>query len=326
MAARRPAFLDELGLTLQAEDLYWRVHGRTGEALADVAAILTTTPERLRADLAPLVALQAVEVDADDRLVVPEMGVVVSRLLADEGERMRVAARRVEQLAAAVPFVAPPAPEVSADGTPLSGARVEGVSAPHLMARWIEESSGELMFLRPDQWRTRQPAALADALAEAIAAGRTARAIYPARALEEAPETLAERARMGEQIRVLAQVPTRLFVVPGTHALVPYMPGYASPRLLVVRERGLVLMLARLFEQLWERALPVPDLDLRGARDKGRRLLLQLLATGAGDEQIARSLGVSLRTVRRRVADLLIELGADSRFQAGVEAARRGWL
>ena len=47
---------------------------------------------------------------------------------------------------------------------------------------------------------------------------------------------------------------------------------------------------------------------------------------GAKDEQIARTLGLSLRTVRRRVADLMIELGVDTRFQAGVEAARRGWL
>jgi hypothetical protein len=30
--------------------------------------------------------------------------------------------------------------------------------------------------------------------------------------------------------------------------------------------------------------------------------------------------------VRRRVADLMTELGADTRFQAGVEAARRGWI
>ena len=53
--------------------------------------------------------------------------------------------------------------------------------------------------------------------------------------------------------------------------------------------------------------------------------LLQL-TEGAKDEQIARTLGISLRTVRRRIADLLSELGADSRFQAGVEAVRRGWL
>jgi DNA-binding NarL/FixJ family response regulator len=35
---------------------------------------------------------------------------------------------------------------------------------------------------------------------------------------------------------------------------------------------------------------------------------------------------MSLRTVRRRVAEVMAELGADSRFQAGVEATRRGWL
>ena len=43
-------------------------------------------------------------------------------------------------------------------------------------------------------------------------------------------------------------------------------------------------------------------------------------------EQISRALGISLRTVRRRVAEITDDLGADSRFQAGVEAVRRGWL
>jgi len=67
-------------------------------------------------------------------------------------------------------------------------------------------------------------------------------------------------------------------------------------------------------------------MDFGEARPDLRRFLLQELAAGARDEQIARSLGLSLRTVRRRVADLLIERGVDTRFQAGVEAVRRGWL
>jgi DNA-binding NarL/FixJ family response regulator len=54
--------------------------------------------------------------------------------------------------------------------------------------------------------------------------------------------------------------------------------------------------------------------------------VLELLALGAKDEVIARHLGVSLRTARRRVADLFDELGAATRFQAGVEAGRRGWV
>ena len=70
----------------------------------------------------------------------------------------------------------------------------------------------------------------------------------------------------------------------------------------------------------------MPDLDLGEARPDLRRFLLQQLAAGAKDEQIARSLGVSLRTVRRRVSEPVDELGVENRFQAGVEAVRRGWI
>ena len=70
----------------------------------------------------------------------------------------------------------------------------------------------------------------------------------------------------------------------------------------------------------------MPSLDRGEARPDLRRFLLQQLATGAQDEQIARTLGISLRTVRRRVSDVMTEVGADTRFQAGVEAARRGWI
>ena len=54
--------------------------------------------------------------------------------------------------------------------------------------------------------------------------------------------------------------------------------------------------------------------------------MLDLLQMGMKDESIARQLGVSLRTVRRRIADLMDDLGASTRFQAGAEAARRDLL
>ena len=63
-----------------------------------------------------------------------------------------------------------------------------------------------------------------------------------------------------------------------------------------------------------------------GPRGSERTFLLRQLLSGAKDEQIARTMGLSLRTVRRRIAELMIELGADTRFQAGAEAVRRGWL
>ncbi|WAC51253.1 hypothetical protein [Frigoribacterium sp. SL97] len=41
---------------------------------------------------------------------------------------------------------------------------------------------------------------------------------------------------------------------------------------------------------------------------------------------IAGQLGISSRTLRRRLHALFDELGASNRFHAGVEAARRGWV
>lgn len=63
-----------------------------------------------------------------------------------------------------------------------------------------------------------------------------------------------------------------------------------------------------------------PPLD---ARD---RQILSLLTVGASDQVVARQVGVSLRTVERRVRYLMEHLGAATRFQAGVQAVRRGWV
>jgi hypothetical protein len=128
----------------------------------------------------------------------------------------------------------------------------------------------------------------------------------------------------GEEVRVIDAMPTRLFVISGTHAVVPEPLGFADEPRLLVRQGALVDALTLLFELYWERSVAVPD-TARPRIDE-RVFLVRQLASGAKDEQIARTLGLSLRTVRRRVADLMIELGVDTRFQAGAEAVRRGWL
>lgn len=91
---------------------------------------------------------------------------------------------------------------------------------------------------------------------------------------------------------------------------------------MVVEEPLLVQGLLCLFEATWADCLratpdrPTPD----------ERSLLERMATGSTDEAIARRLGLSDRQVRRRIARLLQRLGASSRFAAGAEAVRRGWL
>jgi DNA-binding NarL/FixJ family response regulator len=54
------------------------------------------------------------------------------------------------------------------------------------------------------------------------------------------------------------------------------------------------------------------------------REILRALGAGLTDEAAARRLGTSLRTYRRRVAELMAALEADSRFQAGVRAGELG--
>ncbi|MQA79122.1 MAG: HTH domain-containing protein [Streptosporangiales bacterium] len=54
--------------------------------------------------------------------------------------------------------------------------------------------------------------------------------------------------------------------------------------------------------------------------------MLELLGAGLKDDAIARTLGVSSRTVRRRVAELEDRFGAANRIQLVARAAVHGWI
>jgi DNA-binding NarL/FixJ family response regulator len=76
-------------------------------------------------------------------------------------------------------------------------------------------------------------------------------------------------------------------------------------------------------------AVPVSAFDCAsepGSLGSVQRELLRLLAGGLTDEAAAWRLGISLRTTGRHMAALMSTLGAASRFQAGVQATRNGWL
>ena len=131
---------------------------------------------------------------------------------------------------------------------------------------------------------------------------------------------------MGEEIRVVADLPTRMFIIGNTHVCLPEPLGFVDEPRTLIRQRGVVQAMTLWFELLWDHATPVDELERHRLPARPAALPAPAARAGAQDEQIARRLDVSLRTVRRRVADLLTELGADTRFQAGVEANRRGWI
>lgn len=80
-----------------------------------------------------------------------------------------------------------------------------------------------------------------------------------------------------------------------------------------------------LFEAAWHSST---DLDAYHLEVADIRMLapqvLDLLGEGVKDETAARTLGLGVRTYRRRVAELMTALGAESRFQAGVRARELG--
>ncbi|WP_405513082.1 DNA-binding response regulator [Streptomyces canus] len=91
-------------------------------------------------------------------------------------------------------------------------------------------------------------------------------------------------------------------------------------------EPALVSGAYALFEAAWETATDLAsffDAD-RPRIDAQAREVLHALGSGMTDVTASRELGMSLRTYRRRVAELLVALGADSRFQAGVRAGELG--
>lgn len=166
-----------------------------------------------------------------------------------------------------------------------------------------------------------------DVVRRDLAAGRSMRAVYPTSVVDEARGLayVREWSAAGEQVRLLPFHPREIDVFGDELALVSLeWQGITDGSMILVRTPSLVALVRELFERYWDRALPLRRAV--GAPEDGQREILELLMLGAKDESIARQLGVSLRTVRRRVADLLDDLGVASRFQAGVEAARRGMI
>ncbi|GAB3506340.1 helix-turn-helix transcriptional regulator [Amycolatopsis cihanbeyliensis] len=152
------------------------------------------------------------------------------------------------------------------------------------------------------------------------------RSIYAPEAFEH-PGALAAARRAagnGEQSRVHPAVPLKLAIADRKVALLPLVLEDMVASALVIRPCALLDALTALFELLWQQAGPLGPAQPQDDPRAGDSDLLTLLATGAKDGTIARQLGISSRTVSRRVTELLRALGARTRFQAGVLAERRG--
>ncbi|MEZ0091917.1 LuxR C-terminal-related transcriptional regulator [Streptacidiphilus sp. EB129] len=165
---------------------------------------------------------------------------------------------------------------------------------------------------------------------ERMASGIVYRVIYAGEAYDDpvAGPNMARMIEAGEQARTLDEAPVKLLIGDEDLALLTLPADDHSVGIIAlqIRSSSLLQALSNIFEALWRLAVPVSAAGIGSQIDTRDRQILTLMASGATDDAIARRLGLGRRTVVRRVAALHTRLGATTRFQAGVQAARRGWL
>ncbi|WP_328718772.1 LuxR C-terminal-related transcriptional regulator [Streptomyces sp. NBC_00247] len=134
----------------------------------------------------------------------------------------------------------------------------------------------------------------------------------------------------GARARTVSQPGGAMLVVDDELAILPVQSGL-GPWCAVLRGRILVAAYKAVFDETWElysRSESLPTSARAGALalTPREREALRLLADGLTDEGISRRTDLSVRTLRRVIAGVMLRMGAQSRFQAGAEAVRRGWI
>jgi predicted DNA-binding transcriptional regulator len=268
--------------------------------------------------------------------VPPDVALV--RLQRGREEELARQAREVEEGRAALAQFLLSVPQYGSDSARRLVEVVDGAEEVGRRVLQVTESaraSLRILDRPPYVYNTPESGSTLDLELRMLKMGVTYRVIYDAASFTppELSECFAESLAAGERARVLAEVPVKLCIADNDVAILPLVPGPGQPgRAVVLHTPVMVEPFAALFESLWSRAIPVgpesPGIEVASGTEPApdERALIMLLAAGMKDGAIARHLRVSERTVNRRIAELIDRLDAHTRFQAGAQAARRGWL
>jgi DNA-binding CsgD family transcriptional regulator len=323
--------LEFFGLNTTAEHVYRLMLANPAWGVAELSAELAVGPDKVRSALDELFELsllrQSVERDSHLRAVSPGIGLqsLLAKQQADLDERTRRIAAGQAAMAA---MVADYSDRHSAPGS-AEAAQVLGLDA---VLQQIEELSAsahaELLSIMPGVQKPQAVEAARRNNAELLSRNVTIRTAMQEAARNDR-DTLAYAQSLtdaGAEVRAAPLLPPRMLVFDRATAIVPMDPADSAQGVLRLTGRGVVASLVALFEQVWASAVP---LGASKARDRQgitaqERELLKLLGHGHTDESAAKRLGVSERTCRRMMADMMERLGARSRFEAGLLAAREG--
>lgn len=323
--------LESLGLSTKTESIYRLMLANPQWGVADIAAHLQISEHVVRAGLDELADLALLRPSWDQpgalRPVSPQVGLaaLLSRAESEVAERQR----QIENTRAAIAAIAVEHHAtrehdevVSHTGLDEVRARLEEL-AQAAQTECVSFTPGAAQ--RPD---THQAGKSANQVA--LERGVTLRSVYQD-SFRNDPATLSYvrwLSDLGAQTRSVPTLPMMMVIVDRKIALIPVDPSDSGKGALEIQAPGLVAAVHSLFEQIWAVATPfgAPDpVDANGLNPQELQLI-KILAAGYTDEVAGRRLNLSLRTVRRMMAQIMERLGAQSRFQAGVQAMAEGWL
>ncbi len=327
--------LQALGLGPDVETVYRGMLADPSGGVTDLCLRIGLAEAQVRDGLDRLVDLNLLRPSRDSpgawRAVSPELGLelLLRRQEEELARQQEELARSKEAAARVVSEFADLRPNTEVDGAE----RLVGMDA--IQGRLEELAHGltrEFMAILPGGAMSEASLEASRPLDRRALARRVEmRSVYQDSSRND-PATLAYARWLteeGGQVRTSPLLPPRLLIFDRSIAIVPIDPANSRLGALCTSAPGIVASLLNLFDQTWNSAVPLGADRPRPTDSKpsaGELELLRLLASGMTDEAAGKRLGVSLRTVRRQMSALMERLNASSRFEAGLKAARQGWL
>lgn len=325
--------LERLGLDADAETVYRALLREPRRTASELAVETGLSVESVCRRVIRLTELRLVRRSWEDPELLlpisPEIG--LQALVAEqEGDVLSLQQELAHSRAAAQRLMA----EYSALRTDSRSPGLERLTGVDEVRRRIQELGAaarvEIAAFCTGTRREEAPAASRSVDEEAVLRGVTLRGMYLDGARDHPATQRYARwaAEVGGEIRTLPALPLTMLIFDRTYALLPIDPAVTSAGAVVLSGKGALTALTALFEQFWLVGRPFGDQQVTkdGSLSDSERALLRLLGDGVTDEVAARSMGVSPRTARRMVSELMARLDARSRFQAGARAQARDWL
>ncbi|GHE73733.1 LuxR C-terminal-related transcriptional regulator [Streptomyces vinaceus] len=292
----------------------------------DIARDLGITPAEAEQSCTELIALGLLREDARQPpgLVIVEPESAAERVIgpmerAIRAQRAAVETLRGQLLEYSRIYEERPAPNDGRGGVEFVGTLSNARAA---IAELAGQCESEVLTSQPGGGRR------AEVLQEAIARdeamlerGVSMRTLYQhtARFSQGTREYVERVSTRGAEVRTLDDQFFRLLVFDRKVAVIGIEadPGAA----IIVREPNLVHFIRSTFELWWVSATTFPlewnNQDVADISEQLKQRITLLLSEGLTDQSIATRMGMSVRTCRRHIAEIMDRLGVKSRFQAG---------